>query len=474
VFCHGAFGAKIVAFLSLHLRLLYMSPIEIRATLSLAGLFSLRMLGLFMILPVFAIYGAEYDGATALLVGIAIGAYGLTQAVLQIPFGLLSDRVGRKPIIVFGLILFCAGSILAATAESIYGVIAGRALQGAGAIASTVMALLTDLTSDENRTKAMASVGASIGVSFSIALVLGPVLASLMGIAGIFWLTAVLAVVGILVALFVVPAPKTNQTHRDSRPVIGQFWEVARSKELFRLNIGVFMLHLFMTACFVVLPLLLLNEIELPHEQHWMVYFPILLVSFIAMVPLMIIAESRRKIRQVFLLAIAMLAISLGALSLWHSSLVSLCAGLFLFFWAFNLLEAMLPSMVSKIAPAGSKGTSMGAYSSSQFLGAFFGGLCGGFVYGEMGLSSVFLICSMLALLWFIIAFGMQQPRFLHSYRVVLNGVQASDSDLIRRFLEVEGVEEAIIAADENAAYLKVDKNCLDDEHLGLISNAAA
>ncbi|PCJ34088.1 MAG: MFS transporter [Moraxellaceae bacterium] len=450
-----------------------MSPIELRATLSLAGLFSLRMLGLFMILPVFAIYGTEFDGATALLVGVAIGAYGLTQSVLQIPFGLLSDRLGRKPIIIAGLILFCIGSVVAATADSIYGVIAGRALQGAGAIASTLMALLSDLTSDENRTKAMASVGASIGVSFSIALVVGPVLAAISGVAGIFWLTAVLAVVGIAVTLFVVPTPAVVQSHRDSRPVLGQFWEVARSPELLRLNVGVFLLHLFMTACFVVVPLLLLNTIGMQHENHWQVYLPILLGSFIAMVPLMIIAESKRKIRQVFLFAIAMLALSLGMLSLWHSTLFSLCVGLFVFFWAFNLLEAMLPSMVSKIAPAGSKGTSMGAYSSSQFLGAFFGGLCGGFVYGQIGLSSVFLICSVLALVWFMIAFGMKQPRFLHSYRVGLKEPCTDHAELIRRFLGVEGVEEAIIASDENAAYLKVDKNCLDDGHLRRISDAA-
>ncbi len=450
-----------------------MSPIEIRATLSLAGLFSLRMLGLFMILPVFAIYGADFDGSTALLAGIAIGAYGLTQAVLQIPFGLLSDRVGRKPIIVAGLILFCIGSVVAATSESIYGVIAGRALQGAGAIGSTVMALLSDLTTDENRTKAMASVGASIGVSFSIALIVGPILAAFAGLSGIFWLTASLAILGVFVAIFVVPTPSATQVHRDSRPVLGQFWEVARSKELFRLNIGVFLLHLFMTACFVVVPLLLLNTIELPHGKHWMVYFPILVVSFIAMVPLMIVAESRRKIREVFLLAIAMLAVSLVMLSFWHSTLTGLCAGLFVFFWSFNLLEAMLPSMVSKISPAGSKGTSMGAYSSSQFLGAFFGGMGGGFVYGQIGLSSVFLICSVLALLWFVIAFGMKQPRFLHSYRVELSDSWPNDDELIQRLLGVEGVEEAIIAADENAAYLKVDKNCLDDGHLRRISDAA-
>jgi len=277
-----------------------MSMMEIRAILSLAGLFALRMLGLFMILPVFAVYGTEFDGATAMLIGVAIGAYGLTQALFQIPFGLLSDRVGRKPMIIIGLLLFFVGSVVAAVSESIYGVIAGRALQGAGAIASTVMALLTDLTSDNNRTKAMACVGASIGVSFSIALVVGPIFASLFGVTGIFWLTAGLAVLGIVITLFVVPTTMTRQSHRDSLPVLGQFWEVANNKELLRLNFGVFLLHLFMTACFVVMPLMLLDIVELPSQDHWQVYLPVLLVSFVAMLPLMIVAEIYRKIREVF------------------------------------------------------------------------------------------------------------------------------------------------------------------------------
>jgi len=449
-----------------------MSPIEIRATYSLASLFALRMLGLFMILPVFSVYGAELDGANAMLVGFAIGAYGLTQALFQVPFGLLSDRLGRKPVIILGLLIFFVGSVIAAVSDSIYGVIAGRALQGAGAIASVVMALLSDLTRDQNRTKAMAGVGASIGLSFSIAIVLGPILASWLGVSGLFWFIAALAILGVWVVVWVVPTPELQHSNRDSRPVPSQFVTVLKNLELLRLNMGIFLLHLAMTACFVAVPVVLVSKVGLPSPGHWMVYLPILLVSFVFMIPLMIVAEKKRRIREVFLVAIALLCISLFALSTWHSTIFSLCAGLFVFFWAFNLLEAMLPSMVSKIAPAGNKGTSMGVYSSSQFLGAFFGGLGGGYLHGALGLGSVFLASGILVLLWFIVAFGMKQPRFLHSYRIELTGVD-SLCNLKARLLSVEGVEDAIIVAEEGAAYLKVDKNCLDDEHLKQIAEAA-
>jgi len=449
-----------------------MSPIEIRATYSLASLFALRMLGLFMILPVFSVYGAELDGANAMLVGFAIGAYGLTQALFQVPFGLLSDRLGRKPVIILGLLIFFVGSVVAAVSDSIYGVIAGRALQGTGAIASVVMALLSDLTSDQNRTKAMAGVGASIGLSFSIAIVLGPVLASWFGVSGLFWFIAMLAILGVGVVVWVVPTPQLQHMSRDSRPVPSQFVTVLKNLELLRLNMGIFLLHLAMTACFVAVPVVLVSEIGLASPQHWMVYLPILLASFVFMVPLMIIAEKKRRIREVFLLAIALLCISLFALSTWRSSMLFLSVGLFVFFWAFNLLEAMLPSMVSKIAPAGNKGTSMGVYSSSQFLGAFFGGLGGGYLQGAFGLSSVFLASGTLAVLWFIVAFGMKQPRFLHSYRIELAGVN-SLSNIKSQLLSVEGVEDAIVVAEEGAAYLKVDKNCLDDQHLKQIADAA-
>ncbi|MCG8668484.1 MAG: MFS transporter, partial [Pseudomonadales bacterium] len=326
-----------------------------------------------MILPVFSVYGMALEGATPLLVGVAIGAYGLTQALLQVPFGLASDRFGRKPVIIAGLVIFLIGSVVAAYADNIYGVIFGRALQGAGAIASAVMALLADLTRDDNRTKAMAMVGASIGVSFALALILGPLLAGYDGLAGLFWLTAHLAGLGILITIFLVPTPVSSQWHRENRPVLGQFSEVMRNRELLRLDFGVFLLHLTLTASFVAVPLMMVSQLEFANQEHWKLYLPVMLVAFIFMVPLMIVAEAKRRIKEVFLLAILLLGCGLLMLYLYRDSLWQVAIGLFVYFWAFNLLEAMLPSLVSKIAPPGSKGTSMGVYSASQFMGAFVG-----------------------------------------------------------------------------------------------------
>lgn len=440
-----------------------MSPIETRATFSLASLFALRMLGLFMILPVFAIYGTELEGASELLIGLAIGAYGLTQAMLQVPFGLASDRFGRKPVIIAGLVIFCLGSLLAALSDNIYGVIAGRALQGAGAIASAVMALLSDLTTDENRTKAMATVGASIGVSFSIALVLGPIVAGWFGVSGLFWMTAVLALAGILVVIWVVPTPIAKRKHRDSRPVLGEFSDAFKNFELLRLDFGVFLLHMTLTASFVVVPVVLVDRLQIANVDHWQLYLPVMVISFILMIPLMIVAEAKRKIREVFLLAIVLLGSALLGLAIWHQALWQMVIGLLVFFWAFNLLEAMLPSLVSKIAPAGSKGTSMGVYSGSQFFGAFVGGVGGGYLHGAFGPYQVFMVCGLLAFIWLIVAYGMKQPRFLQSYRFdITQHSQEDTEELLDRLLAVEGVEEAVVIMEERAAYLKVDRKRFD------------
>lgn len=452
-----------------------MSPVEKRATLALSTLFMTRMLGLFMILPVFSVYGLALEGATPLLVGVAIGVYGLTQALLQVPFGLCSDRFGRKPVIIIGLLIFLVGSIVAAMAESVYGVILGRALQGAGAIASAVMALLADLTRDDNRTKAMAMVGASIGFSFALALVIGPLIAGFDGLAGLFWLTAFLAGFGILITIFVVPTPVTSQWHRESRPVLGQFAEVMQNRELLRLDFGVFLLHLTLTASFVAVPLLLQTDLQFDSSEHWKLYLPAMLTAFVFMVPLMIVAEAKRRIREVFLLAILLLGCGLLAMYLLNSSLWLVAAGMFVYFWAFNLLEAMLPSLVSKIAPPGSKGTSMGVYSASQFMGAFVGGSAGGFLLGSAGEEAVFLLCAALVLCWLLIAFGMGQPKFLQSYRVDLSTLESPDpKSLVDRFLEVCGVEEAVVILEEQAAYLKVDRKRLDQDQLGKITGFAA
>lgn len=451
-----------------------MNSIEVRATWSLASLFALRMLGLFMILPVFSIYGDTLAEATPQLIGLAIGAYGLTQAMLQIPFGFLSDRIGRKPVIIMGLVLFLIGSVVAAQAETIYGVIAGRALQGAGAIASAVMALLADLTRDEQRSKAMALVGGSIGLSFSLALIIGPIFTSMFELQGLFWLTAFLAVCGVVLTLSVVPTPQNQRIFRDTRPVVSHFIDVLKDRQLARLDLGVLLLHMTLTASFVVLPGWLLKNAGVVEVRHWLVYLPVLFLSFVFMVPMMIVAEKKRQVKKVFLTAVALLSVSLLFLSQWHDSLVAIIFGLFVFFWGFNLLEALLPSLVSKLAAPGFKGTSMGVYSTCQFLGAFLGGVGGGWVLANYGDAAVYVVASVLIALWFLAALGMKEPSHLQSFTLQLKNIEAQDSaGWVTRLMGVAGVEEAVVVAEDKTAYLKVDNQRLDKEQLMQLAEAA-
>lgn len=451
-----------------------MSPLERRASFSLAGIFALRMLGLFMLLPVLSLFSEQMDGATPFLTGLAISAYGLTQALFQIPFGLLSDRYGRKPLITIGLLIFAGGSVLAALSDSIVGVIAGRALQGSGAIAAAVMALAADLTREVHRTKAMAVIGISIGVSFAVSVVAGPIIAGQIGISGIFWVTAALALIGIIVLWTLVPTPAVRRFHRDAEPVPAQFKTVLADAELLRLDIGILILHMILTAGFVVLPLAL-RDAGLAPADHWMIYLPVLVLSMAGAVPFIIIAEKKRKMKQVFLGAIGIIALGELGLSGGHDRLIDLVAFLFLFFAGFNLLEATLPSLISKTAPADLKGTAMGIYSSSQFLGAFLGGISGGWIYGQWSISAVFLFCTAIALGWLLIAAYMQPPRHLSSMLLRVGEMEEQQATLMsKQMTEVEGVAEAVVLAVEGVAYLKVDNETLDRDRLfNLISQAA-
>lgn len=444
-----------------------MNAAEKRAALSLAAIFSTRMLGLFMILPVFALYAEHLEGSTHALFGLAIGIYGLTQAVLGIPFGMLSDKCGRKPIIMLGLLIFAAGSVVAALSDSIYGVILGRALQGSGAIAAAVMALAADLTREEHRLKAMATIGASIGLSFTVALVLGPILNHWVGVPGIFWLTAVMALLAIALLYLWVPQPAVSRVHHDAEAVAGDFAPVLKDAQLLRLNFGVFALHMLLTSTFVVVPLALRDHAELPPQYHWIVYLTVMVIAIAIMVPFVIIAEKRRKMKQVFVGAIGVLCIAeLVFMSGWHH-LTGIVAALLLFFIPFNLLEATLPSLIAKMAPADKKGTAMGVYSSSQFFGAFCGGAMGGWLYGAVGITWVFAMGATAAALWLIVAATMRPPRYLSSQILhvdVMNDSQARD--LAGRLLQVPGVAEAVVIVEEGVAYLKVDKSVLDNHAL--------
>lgn len=443
-----------------------MSSVEKRATVSLASIYSLRMLGLFMLLPVLSLFTEQMPGATPKLVGLTMGIYGLTQAVLQIPFGLLSDRFSRKSIIVIGLILFVAGSVVAALASDIYGVLIGRALQGCGAISAAVMALLADLTQEVHRTKAMATIGASIGVSFGVAITLGPIIAHHFGIAGIFWMIALLAALAIAVILFVVPNPEKITLHRDAEYVPSELGTVIKNPELLRLNYGIFALHLILMASFVVVPLLM-RDAGLQGGSHWQVYLPVLVTSMAGIIPFIIIAEKKRKMKTVFIGAIATLVLANVGFVLLHGHLIGLIACLWVFFCGFNLLEATLPSLISKTAPGDLKGTAMGIYSSAQFIGAFLGGAAGGWLYGESGPTAVFLFSAGIAASWMIIALFMSPPRYWANLLLSLKSVKPEQgAEFSRQLLAIAGVEEVRLHFEENAAYLKVDNQRLNKDDL--------
>jgi MFS family permease len=451
-----------------------MSRAEARSAASMAVIYALRMLGLFMILPVFALYAEQLDGVTPALTGLAIGIYGMTQAFLQIPYGLVSDRIGRKPVIVFGLLVFALGSVMAATADSIYGVIAGRAMQGAGAIAAAVMALTADLVREEHRVKAMAIIGMSIGASFALAMVLGPVLNTWIGVPGIFWLTALLAVGGIAVVVLLVPNPVVTRVRRDAEPVPAQFAPVLRDTQLLRLDIGIFALHLILTASFVVLPLALRDVAGLAASRHWEVYLPVLLLSLPMAIPFILQAEKHRRIKQVFVGAIMVIALAELTLYEFHSQVLGIAIGLFIFYSAFNLLEAILPSLIAKMAPPDSKGTAMGFYSSSQFFGAFVGGSTGGWLHGRFGLGAVFLFCALVALGWLVFAASMKQPRHLVTRLLRVGRLDPEAArQLAQRMTGVPGVAEAVVIAEDEIAYVKLDERELDESALDALAQDA-
>ncbi|WP_447554911.1 MFS transporter [Vreelandella sp. EE22] len=435
---------------------------ERRAISGLAGLYASRMLGLFMVLPVLALYADTLSGASPLLIGVALGVYGLTQATLQIPFGLLSDRFGRKRIIAIGLLIFGLGSVVAAMADSIGGIIAGRALQGAGAVAAAIMALLADQTREQVRTAAMATIGLSIGVSFAIAMVLGPWLAGWAGLSGIFWATALLTLIGLFVLWRWVPPAPRRVRHKDVGMDRAQFKSVAARMDLWRLNGSIFSLHLVLMAIFVAIPFRLVGA-GVAMEYHGLVYLSIMALSFVAMVPLMIVAEKRQRIKTVCLLAIGAIAVSLAALALPAFHGKGLFIGLFVFFTGFNLLEATLPSMLSKLAPAGAKGTAMGMYSTSQFLGAFLGGTLGGALSNVWGLDAVFIGCALLGVGWWFFMYRLPPPPPLSSEVVALDDTHPDTLDLLmQRLAEVVGVEDVMVVPEERMMYLKVNRQELD------------
>ena len=434
-----------------------LSGTERKVAFSLASVFGLRMMGLFMIMPVFALYGQDLKGFSPLWVGIAIGAYGLTQAILQIPMGILSDRIGRKPVILGGLLVFALGSVLAAMSDSIYGVVAGRALQGMGAIAAAVLALAADLTRDEQRTKVMAIIGMCIGFSFALSLLVGPVVAQHLGLSGLFALTAGLALLGMLIVQLLVPNPVAHAPKGDTMAEPGKLKNMLKDPQLFRLDAGIFILHLVLTAVFVALPLDLVDA-GLAKEKHWMLYFPAFVGAFFLMVPLIIIGVKRNNTKGMFQLALLIMLAALLAMALFSHSLWVLAVAIVAFFTGFNYLEASLPSLIAKFCPVGAKGSAMGVYSTSQFLGAFCGGLLGGGAYQIIGAAGVFTVAVVLLIIWLVLTLGMKNPVLLKSYTLEaqVNGREQAQK-MAAELSALQGVAEAIVVLEEKVAYLKVN-----------------
>ncbi|KFZ28970.1 MFS transporter [Pseudidiomarina atlantica] len=443
-----------------------LTKVERRASGALAAVFGLRMLGLFLIMPVMAIYGKNYPDYTPLLVGLAIGAYGLTQALLQIPMGMLSDKIGRRPIIVGGLLIFAVGSLVAAYADTLAGVIVGRALQGTGAIAAAILALAADITRDSQRPKVMAMIGMCIGLSFALALILGPLLGPVIGMSGLFLFTAVSALFGLVVFWFSVPKVELRAARGDLLPQRSELWRIFKHPQLARLNAGVFILHCLLTAFFVVVPTQLVQG-GLASEQHAWLYLPTLLGSFALMIPMLIIAEKKRQQPNFFRVAIVLLIAAVTVIAWAQGGWLIYSLAIVLFFTGFNFLEATLPSSLTRFAPAGSKGSASGVYATAQFAGAFAGGAVGGGLLQTMGLNGVVGFALILLVCWLLISFGMQPPP---QWQNVSFRLQTLDPEqrkrLIEQLAQAQGVEEVRLVAEEQTAYLKVHKTDYNEQQI--------
>jgi len=433
-----------------------MSPLELRAGASLAGVYGLRMLGLFVILPVFAVHAAGLRGGDNLsLVGVALGAYGLSQGILQIPFGMASDRWGRKAALYVGLAVFAAGSFLGVAAHDIWTAIAARALQGAGAISSVAMALAADLTRDEHRTKIMAMIGSTIGLMFALSLVGAPVLYRWIGMEGLFALTGVLSLAAMWVVRTQVPDPPARPAPPPKTP--GAAVRLL-DLELLRLNAGIFILHVVLYAMFVVVPIALVQDgLALP--EHWKLYLPVVLVSFVAMVPAILYADRRNGTKPVLLAAVGLLFAVELALMFVQRSVAALAVVMLGFFVAFNVLEAMLPSLVSRVAPAQGRGAAIGVYNTTQTLGVFFGGLIGGWAAARHGANGVFALCAALAAVWLALATGMRPVRreVNEVSSLTLSIASGVNPEGLREALaRVRGVREVEVLAQERIARIQV------------------
>ena len=442
-----------------------MTPEEWRASTSLSGVYALRMLGMFLVLPVLALYADGLPGAdnNKTLVGLAVGMYGLTQALMQLPLGIASDRFGRKKTIYFGLLLFAAGSFLAASTDSLEMLVIGRALQGAGAVSAAVTALLADLTRDEVRTRSMAMIGLSIGITFSASLILSPMLTSVIGVKGLFIMTGLLTLASMAVVAFWTPAPAVSKLHEDAQAQPSRFGEVFADRRLMSLNFGIFALHCGMMALFTTLPFIMV-DLGLDKTVHWKIYFPATLLGLILMVPAIIVGETRNRLKQVFISGIVLTLIALAALMLSLHSLWLIAACLIVYFIGFNILEASQPSMVSKIAPADLKGTAMGVYNTLQSIGLLCGGLAGGMLYQNYGMYAVLSFTLVLTAAWLVSAILSPAPKPVKNIAFKIGTSWHGRQEALHFALgKVAGVEHISFSSDGETVYIKALQKGFDE-----------
>ncbi|MDD7804473.1 MAG: MFS transporter [Endozoicomonas sp. (ex Botrylloides leachii)] len=446
-----------------------MSKPEIKAACSLTLVFVFRMLGLFMVLPVLALYTEDLSGVTPTLAGLAIGAYGFSQALLQIPFGWLSDRIGRKPVIISGLLLFMVGSLVAAYASNIHWIIIGRLLQGCGAIAGAITALMADLTREQYRTRAMAMIGIGIGISFCLAMILGPIISGIWDLSGLFLSNVLMSVAAIFIVIFLVPSPVVTRKDLNSSVQKQDIGKVIHNTQLMRHFVGVFTLHFTLMALFVFVPQVLEQDAGYPRADHGWIYLAVMSISFIAIIPLIIFSEKHRRLKQCYVGAITVIIAAVIVLSQGERLPNHIFLGLILFFMAFNFLEATLPSLVSKLSKAGTRGTAMGMFSTCQFLGAALGGVSGGWALQHGGVTGVLIVCIIPIAIWWLLSVTMKHPPYVSSIVMALfpheNNATAAIDDaqaLSKKMASIPGVEEVTVLPEERTAYLKVDKRHLD------------
>ncbi|MDK4688867.1 MFS transporter [Kingella negevensis] len=443
---------------------------EWRAATSLAGVYALRMLGMFLVLPVLSLHAHSLSGADEVaklkMVGLAMAAYGLTQALLQLPLGMLSDKIGRKKVIYLGMGVFALGSFIAAFTNDVYMLIVARAIQGAGAVSAAVTALLADLTREEVRTRAMSLIGLSIGLTFSVSLVLSPVLSQFIGVQGLFALTGVLSLASIALVRFYTPNPEQSRHHEDAQVSVHRIGEVLKNGQLLRLNYGIFALQAGLMAIFTALPFALKN-LGWDKSEHWLVYLPATVIGLVLMVPAIVIGETRNKLKQVFVLGIALVLLAQFALIFSVSSAWLIGLTLVVYFIGFNILEASLPSLVSKIAPTDLKGTAMGVYNTTQSLGVFTGGMIGSRMYAVYGFSGVFGFCCVIIGVWLLMAMSAPAPRPVKNVMFAVPDSWLADlAGLTAKIQAASGVEEVRLSADNKTVFVKALQQGFDEEYV--------